>query len=120
VLSVLLKQAVERQVIDALPCTVKLLPIPKSAAARFYDFDEFGRVVEAARADGQAAYLIALLGGEAGLRCGEIMALEWPDVDHAKRQLAVARSEWKGHVTTTKGGRVRYVRMTTRLADALR
>jgi integrase len=64
--------------------------------------------------------LIALLGGEAGLRCGEIMALEWPDVDLAKRQLAVARSEWKGHVTTTKGGRVRYVPMTTRLADGLR
>ena len=33
----------------------------------------------------------------------------------AKRQLTVARSEWKGHVTLPKGGRLRYVPMTRRL-----
>ena len=120
VLSVLLKKAVEWQVIDKLPCAVRLLTIPKNTAARFYNFEEFARVVEAARQDGQAAFLIALLGGEAGLRCGEIMALEWSDVDLVKRQIAVARSEWKGHVTATKGGRVRYVPMTARLSEALR
>ena len=27
-----------------------------------------------------------------------MMALEWSDVDLGKRQLSVARSEWKGHV----------------------
>ncbi|MBI4262919.1 MAG: helix-turn-helix domain-containing protein [Acidobacteria bacterium] len=42
------------------------------------------------------AYLIVLLGGEAGLRCGEIIALEWSDVDLGKRQLCVQRSEWRG------------------------
>ena len=62
---------------------------------------------------------IVLLGGEAGLRCGEIMALEWRDVDLNKRQLTVERSDWKGHVTSTKGGQVRYVPMTVRLAQAL-
>jgi integrase len=66
------------------------------------------------------AHLVVLLGGEAGLRCGEIMALEWTDVDFAKRQLTVARSEWKGHVTMPKGGRIRYVPLTRRLSDALR
>jgi integrase len=116
VLSVLLKKAVEWQVIDVPPCAVRLLPISKSTTARFYDFEEFGRVVQAAKDDGYPAYFIALLGGEAGLRCGEMMALEWSDVDLSKRQLAVARSESKGHVTATKGGRVRYVPMTVRLA----
>jgi hypothetical protein len=29
--------------------------------------------------------LIVLLGGEAWLRCGEMIALEWGDVDLAKR-----------------------------------
>src|SRR6185436_3940344 len=72
------------------------------------------------KADGEAAYLIALLGGEAGLRCGEIVALEWSDVDLAKHQLSVARSEWKGHVTATQGGRVRHVPTTGRLTEALR
>jgi len=32
-----------------------------------------------------------------------------------KRQLCVARSEWNGHVTMPKGGRLRYVLLTRRL-----
>ena len=38
----------------------------------------------------------------------------------SKRQLCVRRSEWKGDVTAPKGERLRYVPMTTRLADAVR
>jgi len=48
------------------------------------------------------------------------MALEWSDVDLNKRQLCVQRSEWKGHVTTPKSGRLRHVPLTSRLAGALR
>jgi integrase len=119
VLNVLLKKAVEWDVIDRMPCTVRLLPIPRPSVG-FYDFDEYERLVSAAKTIDSTAYVIVLLGGEAGLRCGEIMALEWTDVDLHKRQLSVARSDWKGHVTTTKGGRVRYVPLTVRLAMALR
>lgn len=117
-LSVVLKTAMEWGVIERVPCSIRLLRAPKSAAT-FYDFDEYERLVETARTEPQA-YLAVLLGGEAGLRCGEIMALEWPDVDLHKRQLCVARSEWKGHVTMPKGGRLRYVPLTKRLTDALR
>lgn len=118
VLSVLLKTAVEWGVIERVPCSVRLLKTAKGVAS-FYDFDDYERLVEAARSDPQA-YLVALLGGEAGLRCGEIMGLEWTDVDLSKRQLCVARSEWKGHVTMPKGGRLRYVPLTKRLTEALR
>jgi integrase len=117
VLSVLLKKAVEWDVIDRMPCAVRLLPIPKSSAS-FYDFDEYERLVAAA--DDRTARLILLLGGEAGLRCGEMMALEWSDLDLDKQQLRVERSDWKGHVTSTKGGRVRFVPLTRRLAMTLR
>jgi integrase len=119
VLSVLFKKAVEWQVIGRMPCTIRMLPIPKGSAG-FYDFDEYERLVAAAHVTERTAYLIVLLGGEAGLRCGEMMALEWSDVDLGKRQLRVQRSDWKGHVTATKGGRVRYVPLTIRLATALR
>jgi hypothetical protein len=44
-------------------------------AASFYDFDEFERLVRSAQKDA-TALLLVLLGGEAGLRCGEMMALE--------------------------------------------
>jgi integrase len=86
----------------------------------FYDFDEYERLVDAAKALDGNAYFIVLLGGEAGLRCGEIIALEWSDVDLGKRQLCVQRSEWRGHVTAPKSGRLRHVPMTVRLAAALR
>ena len=119
VLGVLLKKAVEWDVIDRMPCAIRLLPIPKPLAG-FYDFEKYERLVEAAKAADPNAYLIVLLGGDAGLRCGEMMALEWRDVDLGKRQLCVQRSEWKGHVTVPKGGRLRYVPMTVRLAAGLR
>ena len=70
-----------------MPCTIRLLSIPKSSAG-FYDFDDYERLVEAAKAEPNAL-LIVLLGGEAGLRCGEMMALEWRDVDLTKRQICV-------------------------------
>jgi integrase len=96
-----------------------VLKVPKVSAA-FYDFDEYERLVNAAKAFDLNAHLIVLLGGDAGLRCGEMMALEWSDVDLHKRQLCIQRSDWKGHVTIPKGGRLRYVPLTARLASALR
>jgi site-specific recombinase XerD len=41
-------------------------------------------------------------------------------VDLVKRQMCIQRSEWRGHVTVPKGGRLRYVPMTSRLATAVR
>jgi integrase len=118
VLSILLKKAVEWDVIERMPCRIKLLPIEKGAAA-FHDFEEYERLVDVARTIDQRTYLIVLLGGEAGLRCGEMIALEWGDVDLAKRQLCVRRSDWNGQVGTPKGGRQRYVPLTRRLTAAL-
>jgi integrase len=119
VLSVLLKKAVEWDVVDRMPCTVRLLPISKSAAT-FHDFDQYERLVEAANGIDRVTELIVLLGGEAGLRCGEMIALDWRDVDVSKRQLCVQRSDWNGELTSPKGGRLRYIPLTVRLTSALR
>jgi integrase len=118
-LNVLLKKAVEWDAIDRMPCSIRLVPAPRSTA-RFHDFDEYERLVAAAQELDSRTELIVLLGGEAGLRCGEMMALEWADVNLSKGQLCIQRSEWKGHVTAPKGGRLRYVPLTDRLATALR
>jgi integrase len=118
VLSVLLKRAVEWEVIDRMPCTVKLLRVEKGEAA-FYDFEEYERLAEVARAIDRRTLLIVLLGGDAGLRCGEMIALEWSDVDLSKRQLCVRHSDWNGLVGPPKNGRLRYVPLTRRLAAAL-
>ena len=105
--------------IDRVPCIIRLLKVLKPSAA-FHDFETYEQLVEAARVTDPNAYFIVLLGGEAGLRCGEMIALEWTDIDLAKRQLCVQRSNWDGHVTVPKGGRLRYIPLTVRLARALR
>ena len=119
VLNVLLKTAVEWAILKQMPCTIRLLPVPKTSAT-FHDFDDYEQLVDTARRSDWQIYLIVLLGGEAGLRCGEMLALEWADVDLTARQLCVRRSDWEGHVTVPKGGRQRYVPLTIRLAKALR
>ena len=52
------------------------------------------------------------------MRLGETIALKWTDVDLAKRQMCVERSDWNGHVTTPKNGRLRHIPLTVRLAMA--
>jgi integrase len=119
VLSTLLKKAVEWGEIERLPCVIKLLPNPRKTMA-FHDFEEYERLLMAAQKRGSDVNLMVLLGGEAGLRLGEIVALEWPDIDLHDRRLTIQRSEWRGHVTVPKGGRSRLVPMTQRLTAALK
>ena len=119
VLNMVLKKAAEWDIIERLPCTIKLLPVTRPEAS-FHDFEAYERLVEVARASGWRTHLIALLGGDAGLRCSEMVALQWADVDLAKRQLRVRHSDWRGQLTAPKNGRVRYVPLTERLTAALR
>ena len=119
VLNTLLKKAAEWGVIDEVRCRIKLLKVSKGSVS-FDDFDEYERLVAAAKAIDIRSHLLVLLSGEAGLRSGEMVALEWTDLDLTKRLICVQRNVWEGHVDSTKGGRLRYVPMTARLAAALR
>jgi integrase len=102
---------------------VELLPVP-TGDPKFYDFDDYEQVVEAARVVGPAALVLVLLGGEAGLRRGEIAALEWADVNLKREALTVSRQQWDGPegavVDLPKGGKARSVPLTGRLLAALR
>jgi integrase len=111
VINSMLKAARRWKVIREIPHRFVLL---KRAQARpkFYDFDQYDWLVQAAEAIDPRTHLVVLLGGDAGLRRGEIIGLEWPDVDLRRGQITVERSEWKGKVTPTKGMRYRVVPMT--------
>ena len=61
-----------------------------------------------------------LLGGDAGLRRGELIGLRWCDVDLKRRQITVRQAAWQGVVDVPKGGRERIVEMTAALYDALK
>jgi len=94
-----------------MPATIELLKVAPSTM-EFYEPHEHERLVEVAmKMEMDHQYLVFfLLGGEAGLRCGEIIALEQTDVDFTRNVIHVRRSEWEGHVILLKGGRARQVK----------
>ena len=100
----LLSVALEWGVIEGLPCTIRQVKMSRPVMS-YHDFDAFEQLVAAAQAVDANTHLIVLLGGDGGLRCGEMMALEWSDVNLRTRQLRISRSEWRGQVTATKGGK---------------
>lgn len=118
VLNSILRVAVEWQVIVEKPCAIKLLRTARTDAA-FFDFAEYARLVDAAQKIDGRAHVAVLLGGDAGLRCGEMLALEWSDVNLSLGQMAIERANWEGQITLPKGGRPRRLPLTSRLAQAL-
>jgi integrase len=54
-----------------------------------------------------------------GMRLGELKAVQWQDVDFAKRQIEVRRSIRRGRLTDTKNRTRRRVDMTAHLAETL-
>lgn len=118
VLNRLLSIAVEWEVIDQMPCTIRHLKVVHKEAA-FHDFAEYERLIDAAGTVGDEARLVVLLGGDAGLRRGEILALRWCDLDFERRHLNVSHSDWRGQISVPKGGRARRVPLTERLLASL-
>ena len=117
-LSALLKAAVHLGVIDRMPCSEQMLKVPPPTFT-FYDYEEYARFVEAAGEIEQRHLVMALLGGDAGLRRGEIMGLEWSDCDLKRGELTIERAQWRDEATAPKGNRFRRVPMTQRLRRAL-
>ena len=46
------------------------------------------------------------------MRAGEIVALEWADVDIERRQIRVRHSDWCGELIAPKNRRIRFIAMT--------
>ena len=83
----------------------------------FLDFAEFERLVAAARTEPEMQALV-LVGGEAGLRMGEILALSRDCIDFRSGNLSVWENDWHGHINSPKGGDRRTIPMTDRLRAA--
>jgi integrase len=81
---------------------------------------ELEQLVAAAHALCPRIAVAVLLGAEAGLRRGEIIALEHRDLDLQRGRVYVARQQRAGHVGPPKGGRSEWVPLTPRLVEALR
>ncbi|MCB9755277.1 MAG: site-specific integrase [Myxococcales bacterium] len=86
----------------------------------FYDFDAYDRLIQAARALGPEALTLVRLGGDAGLRRGEIRGLRWANVHLDRGQLYVCENRTAGGgVRLPKGSKARWVPITGPLRAAL-
>ena len=117
-LRLMLRTAKAWGLIETISCEARPVKMPPETTA-FYTPDEYEQLVEAASRLGDHVLVMVLLGADAGLRAGEMLALRWANVDLQQRRLTVAENVWKEHLGPPKGGRVRHVMLTDRLAAAL-
>jgi integrase len=61
-----------------------------------------------------------LVAADAGLRLGELLALEWADIDFKNGLLTVMRNDCRGSIGAPKSGRDRKIPLTTRVTAALK
>ncbi|HXI57572.1 MAG TPA: tyrosine-type recombinase/integrase, partial [Polyangia bacterium] len=117
VLSKILRYAVEIEMIDRSP-RIKTLKVPPQKFD-FFAFEDFEKLVRTSQEepDWHAAVLVA---GEAGLRLGELLALEWGDIDFRNGILTVMRNDWRGWVGAPKSGKDRKIPLTSRATRALK
>lgn len=75
----------------------------------------------AARAIHPALSVLFLVAARAGLRLGELLGLQWDDVDLARRTITIARTiDWRGRVGPPKGNRSAVLPLSPQATEALR
>lgn len=98
----------------------RYLRVPdRRGKAEFLAPEESRALLKAARAHAPRFYPVVLMALRTGMRQGEILALEWGDVDFHGKFIEVRRSNWKGQVSTPKSGKSRRVDMSDRLKAVL-
>ncbi len=115
----------EESGLTALPCKIELVKVDNQRPPKFYEVDVADRLVRAAKAiDDPRALVVVLLGVDCGLRGGEQMGLEWVDIKHHTKRLAIARNVYERRaddhiVDDVKGGLEKSIPMSARLLKAL-
>jgi integrase len=115
VLHKLLALAQEQGVLEHVP-RVKLFKTDKPAFD-FLSFEDAECLINAAEMEWRTLILLAL---KTGLRHGELIGLQWADLDLQRGKLQVRRSIWQGVTGLPKGGRERTVGLPCSAVDALK
>ena len=97
---------------------VEKLRRPKRAPKTVLSVEEAERLLEAAAKIDPQTELICLLGLHAGLRCSELCALHWSDIDLEDGTMLVRHNSYRG-VTQTPKGTIGRLALSVRLRRAL-
>lgn len=123
-LSTVLTQAVEDELLPANPA-LRLGKYLRRADEEMaepdpFTADEAAHLVEIAREHFPAWHAYVLSGLRTGLRPGELLALQWGDVDWRGRYVEVRRNLVRGKLTTPKNHQCRRVDLSLELRRVLR
>lgn len=119
VLSSMLSTAVRWGYLHANPCArVERLAVARPAWS-FYTAEQSALWLDTAARVAPAWLPLFFTGFRTGARLGELCALEWQDLDLVERRMHIARSVHRGHVTTPKNGRDRWLDLSPQLAELL-
>jgi len=119
VLSKPMKYAVDCELISKAP-RIGMFKVERPEIVA-WDFDQYVRILAAAKAESEEWYAGTCLAGEAGLRVGEIKALRWrEDVDMVAKTITINFQTRNKETTTPKGRTRRTIPMTARLHEALK
>jgi len=120
VLGSMMEAAVRWGYLSVNPCRrVRRLRVPQPEL-HFYDAEQTERFLAAAREiepDYAAFFTVAF---KTGMRLGEILALEWSDLDFGRRQIRVRHSFRRGKTSTPKSHKIRVVPMNQSANDAFK
>ncbi len=122
VLSSLLSQAIEDGLISfnvALKPGKFLPKVSKRRRVNPFTREEVSIFLATAQRHASRYYPLFLCAVRTGLRLGELLALQWGDLDFHSRFLLVQRNYTHGKVTSPKSGEVRRVDMSRELTQAL-
>ena len=111
-----LTTAVDWGLLEQVP-RIQWLAAP-APSFRFLDFDEADRLIVAAESEPewQTMIVVAL---RTGLRLGELMALQWNDIDLVRGRMLVQRSVTRGVIGTPKSGKSRDLPLGASVVKAL-
>jgi integrase len=81
--------------------------------------EEGHQLLESAEAQYPRFYQLLLAALRTGARQGELIGLQWGDIDWNGKFIEIRRSNWNGYISTPKNGKGRRVDMSDRLAAVL-
>lgn len=120
VLSSMFSAAVKWKYLATNPCRdVPRLRLPEQEF-QFYDMKQTRVFLDKAEALEPDFFAFFATAFGTGLRLGELLGLEWDDIDFVNRIIIVRRSHSEGHTTTPKSGKSRVVPMPSVLPEILK
>ena len=93
--------------------------LAEQRARHWYTPEDYERLVVSAATFDAFSVAIVLLGGDAGLRAGEMAGLRWEDIDFAHSTLYVRRNMVMGEERAPKWGTARDIPLSKRLHETL-